>query len=149
PLRVYAHREAIYVTCTGASLSGRQADLLAGPASEVQVVSPTGSVGAEFGIDKSIGMSAGGAGGGPLADVQMIIRRAREENRRLSQAEHQRIRELTGVAGGAGGGEPGQHVARAHASVLRNADEADHHSARLYYLCRLMSKSRWPLCPMN
>jgi hypothetical protein len=147
PLRVYAHREAIYVTCTGASLSGRQAELLEGPVSEISVAGEAGSVGGSIGLDKSIGMSAGG--GGPLADVQLIIRRARDENRSLTASEHQRIRELTGMAGGGRQAGDGAATTRAHASVFRNADEAEHHAARLHYLGRLLAGSRGPLCPCN
>ena len=50
PLRVYAHREAVYITCTGASLSGRQADLLDGPASEA-AGAPASAAGVEAHAD--------------------------------------------------------------------------------------------------
>lgn len=150
PLRAYAHREAVYVTCVGASLSGRQAALLEGP----------GSAGASTGggdytgvdVDKSIGMSmAGAAGGGdganPLADVQQVIRRAREENRSLTSEEHRVIRELTGMGGQ--DATRGPVVRSSHPSVLKDAGEADEHAARLRYACRLLARARHPLCPLN
>lgn len=140
PLRVFAHREAIYVTCPGASLMSRQADLWHGPASAMP--SATGSVAADgVSIDKSIGMSM--AGTGPIRDVQQIIRRARDENRSLTADEHRLIRELSGVDGGVAA------APRSHASVLKNPAEADDLDARLRHVCRLIAQSRWPLCPVN
>jgi hypothetical protein len=145
PLRVYAHREAVYITCPGASLLGRQADLLSGPGDGggaplafTESMSPVD-------VEKSIGMSM--AGGGMLQDIQQIIRKARSENRSLTPDEHRMIRELSGMAGG---GQPRPAESRSsHPSVLKNADEADAISSRLRYLCRLISRSRWPLCPLN
>src|SRR5207247_8019148 len=96
PLRVWAHREAVYVTCTGASLLGRQADLLEGATAAGGGGGGGWSDGASLAdVEKSIGMSM--ASGGALQDVQRIIRRAREENRSLSADEHRQIRELSGM----------------------------------------------------
>lgn len=143
PLRVYAHREAIFVTCTGASISGRQADLLEGQGTYAPSVNS--STGGNLGdIEKSIGMSM--ASGGALRDVQGIIRRAREENRSLTADEHRMIRELTGVNPATAG--PGESR-RSHASILKSPAEADECAARLRYLCRLIGRSRWPLCTLN
>ena len=95
-------------------------------------------------IEKSIGMSM--ASGGALRDVQGIIRRAREENRSLTADEHRMIRELTGVNPATAG--PGESR-RSHASILKSPAEADECAARLRYLCRLIGRSRWPLCTLN
>jgi len=143
PLRVFAHRDAIYISCPGASLLSRQSDFLHGPTSAA-MPSATGSVAGGIGmnIDKSIGMSMAGAG--PVRDVQQIIRRAREENRSLTAEEHRLIRELSGVDGGAAPAAP-----RSHGSVLKNPAEADELDARLRHVCRLIGQSRWPLCPIN
>jgi hypothetical protein len=52
---------------------------------------------------------------------------------------------------GAGGRPaPGAGAPRSsHHSVLKNPEEADAISSRLRYLCRLIGRSRWPLCPIN
>ena len=143
PLRVYAHREAIFVTCTGASVSGRQADLLEGQGTYAP--SADASAGGNLAdIEKSIGMSM--ASGGALRDVQSIIRRAREENRSLTADEHRMIRELTGVSPAA---PSPSEARRSHASILKNPAEADECAARLRYLSRLIGRARWPLCPLN
>lgn len=143
PLRVYAHREAVYVTCAGASLLGKQAELLAGPGGGTPVAF-TESM-SPVDVEKSIGMSM--ASGGMLQDIQQIIRRARNENRSLSADEHRMIRELSGMGGGAQARPVGSRSS--HPSVMKNADEAEAHSSRLRYLCRLINRSRWPLCPLN
>ncbi len=95
-------------------------------------------------IEKSIGMSM--ATGGALRDVQGIIRRARDENRSLTADEHRMIRELTGVNPSA---PSVTEARRSHASILKNPEEADESAARLRYLCRLIGRSRWPLCSLN
>jgi hypothetical protein len=144
PLRVYAHREGIFVTCTGASVSGRQVELLEGAGTSMP--SAGASTGGGFGdVDKSIGMSM--ASGGAMREVQVIIRRTREEgNRSLTAQEHQMIRELTGVNPAAPAvGE----ARRSHSSVLKSPEEAEECAARMRYLCRLIGRSRWPLCPLN
>ena len=142
PVQLYAHREAIYLTCTGASLAGRQANLLEGAAA-AGAPSATGSVG--INVDKSIGMSEVAGTGSPIGDVQQIIRKARDENRGLTADEHRQIRELTGVSGDTNK----QALRSSHQSVLKSAEEADEHTARLRYLCRLLSRAREPLCPLN
>jgi len=59
-------------------------------------------VGASIGIDQSVGISMGGSMigsvgiGAPLHEIQRIVRRAREENRPLTDAEKKQIRDLSG-----------------------------------------------------
>lgn len=141
PIQIYAHREAIYLTCPEACLTAKQAELLEG-----ETTSSSGGWTGSSSLDdveKSIGISM--ASGGALIDVQAIIRRAREEQRSLTPAEHEQIRRLAGVE------SPPERkpVRSSHHSILKRAEEADRLSARLAYLCRLISHSRWPLCPIN
>lgn len=141
PIQIYAHREAIYVTCPEACLTAKQAELLEG-----ETTGSAGAWGASPSLDdveKSIGMSM--ASGGVLVDVQAIIRRAQEEKRSLTPAEHEQIRRLAGME------KPQDRspVRSSHHSILKRTEEADRLSARLAYLCRLIARSRWPLCPIN
>lgn len=165
PLKVFANREGIYLAVPGASLLGIQE--LGGVSSE----DFGGGGGAEFlqsigagqsiGLGASIGMSAAagsvgpgsvGGGGGPLQEIQRIIRRARDENRPLTDAEKLRVRDLSG---GGGGGAPAPKPtpagssAKSGASILQNPQVAGEAAARLGHVCHRIAATRWPLCPIN
>src|SRR5262249_27852424 len=93
PLHVYANRDAIYVTCAGASLLGRHAELLSGPAD----AAPMGAgapVAAEGASEADIYATMRPAG--RLRDVQALLSKAREENRSLTDEEQREVRRLMG-----------------------------------------------------
>ncbi|HEY8506392.1 MAG TPA: type VI secretion protein IcmF/TssM N-terminal domain-containing protein, partial [Gemmataceae bacterium] len=140
-LRVFANRDAIYLTCAGASLSGAQASAQGGLQIADEVDEGTGWGAQSVGIDKSIGMSM--ADDGAVRQVQQIIRRAREEGRTLTEQEKQQIRVLSG------GPAQAQPAAGPRPSVLKDVQAVAYHTARLRHLCRLLRRTRGLLCPIN
>jgi IcmF-related N-terminal domain len=164
PIRAFANRDSIYLTVPGASLLGIQGwvggggDEGGGGGGGGSVAQSVG-IGASIGIDQSVGISIGGASvgsvgvGGPLHEIQRIIRRARDENRPLSDEEKRRVRELS--SGGASTAAPARPAAAAPppagggGSVLQNARLVAEANARLEHVCGLVAGARWPLCPVN
>ncbi|HVK11277.1 MAG TPA: hypothetical protein VM597_21080, partial [Gemmataceae bacterium] len=109
PVRAFANRDAIFVTCPGASLLGNPGRVQAGPSAGTDLAASIGSGGpdlaASIGMDRSIGVggtgSIGGTLGGDVGRVQQIIRAARDQNRPLSDAERAEIRRLSEGGGAA------------------------------------------------
>jgi hypothetical protein len=88
--------------------------------------------------------------GGPLQEIQRIIRRARDENRPLIEDEKRRVRELSGSGAGAPAAKAAAPAAAsAGVSVLQNARLVAEANARLDHVCGLIASARWPLCPLN
>ncbi len=156
PIRAFANRDGIYLTIPGASLLGIQAWV--GATGEEGLpfgdsIAQSIGVGASIGIDQSVGISMGGSMigsvgvGAPLNEIQRIVRRARDENRPLTDEEKKRVRELSGPVaapaptptGGSAGGAP----------ILQNARLVAEATARLSHICGLIASARWPLCPIN
>jgi hypothetical protein len=141
PLHVYAHRDAIYVTCAGASLLGRQAAILAGEEDALPGADAATPAVSRLGSDlddKSININemikTMGSQGGGLKEVHEILTRAQKEGRLPTAAEKKRMRQLSGVP---------------RPSLLKNAAEAERLSGRLRHLCRLIVRDRRPFCPVN
>ena len=144
PLRAYANREAIYLTCPGATLLGIQVSSSGGASTGESYSPPSMGMEQSIGMEKSIGMS--GAGGGAIAHVQQIIRGARDQNRPLTEQEKEMIRRLS-TQSGFGGEKPAAR--QGGPSVLQDAQAVEYTSARLRYFCSLIAQARWPLCPIN
>jgi hypothetical protein len=153
PLRVFANRDAIFVTCAGASLLGRQAAILAeapgfgadgghdaNPAVSGQLFDPGVSIGA-----KSIGMHSVGLAFDGMEEMRAILRRAEREGRTTTEAEKQRIEQLMG-GGRSGTAAP---TPKTRPQLLRNTEEAQRHTARFEHLCRLIVRDRSPYCSIN
>lgn len=166
-LRVYANREGIYVTLLGASLLGAQEQGGLGGAGSAfgnsggaggsvyyqsiradRSIGLGGSVGASM-AGASVGASVGA--GGPLQQIQKIIRQANREGRDLTDAEKQRIRELSGggPAGDSGMALPPDPSSGPIRSILQYPDLVDEADARLTHVCMLIASTRWPYCPIN
>ncbi|HEY1858791.1 MAG TPA: type VI secretion protein IcmF/TssM N-terminal domain-containing protein [Gemmataceae bacterium] len=146
PVHLYGNRDAFFVTCAGASLTGRQAAILAedGPADYGASEPGTGdSVAAGGGndADKSIGMFSMGMPNG-MQEVRALFLQAQREGRALTEAEKQRMDQLMGKTGAA-------RPKRARPQLLRNMEESARISARLEYLCRLIVRDRRPYCSIN
>ncbi len=135
PLRVYAHRDAVFVTCAGASAWGRFAALLAGEVEPEGPLTPTAAPGA----DKTIqfGESMGLA---PELIDEMRRLLALREQRDLTPEESERLRELADATKG-----PKAAARR----VRLSAEEQARETARLRFLCRLIRRDRSPWCPVN
>jgi hypothetical protein len=141
PIRAFANRDGIYITCPGASLLGGSAGVSAAPSS-------TDSVRAGMDLGASIGIGGGSIGmsasmGGDFARVQQIIRAARDQNRSLTEAEKQQVYQLSGSASTPTPAEA------TPATLIQNPAEVDYRLARLSHVCSLIARTRWPLCPIN
>jgi IcmF-related N-terminal domain len=148
PVRVFASRDAIYLTCPGVTLLNRAGGYEGGGKGPESVTPASMALDASIGMDKSIGMMSEAGGAGSIQQVQRIIRTAQEQRRPLSDEEKILIRQLSGEGGyaperqqGGGGGGRG--------SILQDAIAVERQTARMNYFCSLVSQARWPLCPIN
>ncbi|HEV3384899.1 MAG TPA: type VI secretion protein IcmF/TssM N-terminal domain-containing protein [Gemmata sp.] len=159
PIRAFANRDGIYLTVSGASLLGYQSWMGTSTGDENtgavgDSISRSIGVGASIGIDQSVGISIGGSVvgsvgvGGPLNEIQRIIRRARDENRPLNEEEKRRVRELSSGGGGAAS-KPASPSGPAAGSVLQNPRLVAEATGRLQHVCGLVARARWPLCGAN
>jgi hypothetical protein len=135
PIHITGSAEGIFVTCEGASLLGRQADLLRPDATPAmngasQVTAPAAPEIPE---------------GPPVIEYEQ-------------QAQTPGTPAATATATGSASpvlllaDEPvaqAFRVRRSHVSLLKNAEETARLTDRLAYLCRLMVRQRQPYCPIN
>jgi hypothetical protein len=140
PVRVWANRDGIYVTCAGASLLGRQCAILAG-----EVAAGPQQFGTVEGADDAFKtMQPQGLQKG----IQAVLVRAREQGRdhtQLSDTEKEEIRRLLAEEAS----EAAQKARGPRPNLLKNGPEVDELSARLRCLCRLIVRDRKPYCPVN
>jgi hypothetical protein len=126
PLHVYANRDVIFVTCAGASLLGRQAALLS---------------------LENIADDSGGDGGAGIGGD--------DENKTLKPgaAEMKIIKKIARMVGASTNGHERRTLRRESGlpmpNLLGNTAEVEHFSARFAHFCRLVSRDRRPLCPVN
>jgi hypothetical protein len=137
PLRLYADREAIYVTCAGASLLGHHARVLAlkvaPPAETMPVAAEAGQVGYNWLGSKTLQPE----GASPAAqEIRDIAARPGREGREMTEDERRRLRQI-------------ERRDRPHWSLLKSPDLVELLTARLTYLCRLIARDRNPYCPVN
>jgi hypothetical protein len=136
PLCVYANREAVFVTCAGASAWGRYCALLAGeegsPESVVKVTAPAGDKTIQFGSE-STGMPTE-----LLDELRELL--AKQQQRDLTAPEKSRLQVLAEMTKGPARGKP---------KVSLTADAQARGTARLRYLCGLIQRDRRPWCPIN
>ncbi|HEY7425936.1 MAG TPA: type VI secretion protein IcmF/TssM N-terminal domain-containing protein [Gemmataceae bacterium] len=139
PLYVYASRDAIYLTCAGASLLGRHARHLAGklrdktmpdreeaPSEEDDMVTNTISPGGSGSLEAK----------GPFADMAKVLHQAEREGRPLTKAEKRELRRMYRQ------GQPQR-------SPLKDPELIAYEAARLQFLCRLLVRDRRPFCAVN
>jgi hypothetical protein len=140
PLHLYAGRDAIFVTCAGASLLGQLADLLAG------VKEPVPEQPADAGGGPSIRL-----GGGTLvpdANIRKIMeinRRADREGRKLNEEDRRQIAKLLMRDEAL----QDHMLDKAKQSVLKDPHRMAEAAARLRRLCQLIARDRRPFCPVN
>jgi hypothetical protein len=148
PLHVYANRDGVYVTCAGACLSGRQAEILAAGSVE----SALGG-GGDSGLGGGVGASSEDMfrtvqPGGLMKEMQAVLARAREQGRDPSELTEEEKREIRGLVAQEevqrGGRKTGPRP-----QIMKNAPEVERCSARLRHLCRLIVRDRRPYCPAN
>ena len=131
PLHVFATRDAVFVTCEGASLLGRHAAGLAGRDDGADAEArPAGE-------DDPLGKTnRPDQVGGPLREIAAILVRAQKERREPTAEEQRRIRLL-------------ERMDRKRPTVVRNRAEVELLGTRFEHLCRLLVRDRWPYCPVN
>jgi len=158
PIRVFANRDGIYLTLPGASLLGIQNWVsCAGEVAASDVYDSAYQsigVGVSIGVDQSVGITVDGGVaasvgvGQPLAEIQRIIRRARDENRPLTDDEKRRIRELS-VEQGPHPVTSAMPPSKEVGTVLQNERLRSKAIARLIHVLGLIATTRWPLCSIN
>jgi hypothetical protein len=131
PLHVYANQEGIYLTCTGASLMGRQAALLA----EEGVAAGAGGEPGGAPFDPTKTFTAGSA---PVAvrDMKAILALPDLEKREQTEEERQVLRRI-------------ERADRVRPDLLADRKQAELLTARLEHLCRLVVRDRRPYAPLN
>src|SRR5205085_749881 len=125
PLHIYATREAIYVTCAGASLLGKHAanvalegiDEQGGGAEEVDGESPEAKTIRPSGKEKKV-----------IKKLAQIL------GRQMNVVERRAARRDLGMP---------------MPDLLKNSAEVERLRARLAHLGRLIVRDRQPFCPIN
>jgi hypothetical protein len=125
PLHLYASRDAVYVTCAGASLTGKQATILA--VEGLPEMGAAGGGGDEFDPGKTLTARA-------PADQRVMKMVAMTVGRQATGLERRAMRRLGGFK---------------LPELLKNASEVELQTARLEHLCRLIVRDRRPYCPIN
>jgi hypothetical protein len=135
PLHVYATRDAVYVTCEGASVSGPHAALLAGVGKEKE--NPAHAVGDN--VEDTLAMTIRpGFAPGAASEVQKYLAKIRREGRaELTPQDKREVRAMM------------RKEDRDYKPPIRDAVRAEELSARLEHLCRLLVRDRNPYCPIN
>jgi hypothetical protein len=145
PLRVYASRDAVYVTCTGVSLLSRQSDLMA-----EQVGMPeTADVPVVAALKPEFATMTVHGGSESAVAIEQIIARARESGRGLAQLGEEEKRALSVLMAEQNATGDVVEPVRAHVSVLRNRADAELMTERLRHVGRLIARDRKPFCPLN
>lgn len=142
PLHVWANADGIYVTCAGASLTGRFTDLLLGHGKSNSSVPLPDFVEGEFDPYKTLPPQ------GRLREVQTILAKAHAEGRRPDQLTPEEREEIRRLVSEDESWAP-QAGAKPRTSLTKNHDEVEQYIARFTYLCRLISRDRRPFCPIN
>jgi hypothetical protein len=139
PIHLYATREAIFVTCAGASVLGFHCRDLAGKLLDKSSPGPAQAGGEEDEIiTRTLSPSAKGVlvPEGPFAGMARVLQQADREGRPLSKAEKRELRCL-------------YRQNQARRSPLRDPELLSLQSARLQYFCRLLVRDRHPFCAVN
>jgi hypothetical protein len=144
PLHVYATREAIYVTCAGASLLGAHCRILAGDlilskGAQDQQGSGADTIGGGATIRPDDLDQEASKAFSAVREVGAIEARARKEGRGLTKAEQVTIRRLKRL------------LAQADRPQVLHAyaEEVERQTARLRHLGRLIARDRRPFCGVN
>jgi IcmF-related N-terminal domain len=142
PLRVYASREAIFVTCPEASALGGQSTAL--ESSEFEAPAPSAEEAEFMTFDV-----AGAALRGPDVAAS-ILARARVAGRGPNQLLEEELRALGRIATerDESRGSEGPGVAN-RPSQARQKAAVELQEARLRHLARLIARDRRPYCPVN
>lgn len=147
PLRVYGWPDGVFVACPGASAWAAFCTKAIYGEAEVVLTPADGGGAGGGGVDpnKTIGPGGFMGFGDPALkrEMQDLIRLSQKGE--LSPAQQARLRELADVVDNPANAGPD----RPKPPVVVTDDERTLQGRRLRYLCRLIAKSRQPLCPAN
>jgi hypothetical protein len=133
PLHVFASPEAVFVTCEGASLLGRQGAFLIG--SSAGASASPGAV--MFDEDDPLNKTnAPINAGGAVPELMAIRDRALKQGRALSAEEQRKMRSLL-------------RKDQLQQSPIRKPEEVATQADRFEHLCRLIVRDRSPFVPIN
>jgi hypothetical protein len=127
PVRVFASRDAVFVTCAGACLLGKYAQHLANPA-------PDQTEGTADAPDVSAVETVGGGTLRPEPAKRFMRLLIRTAGRQATGLEKRAIRREVGAP---------------MKDILKDAAQVEYLTARLAYFCRLLLRDRQPYCPIN
>jgi hypothetical protein len=136
PVRMFAGQNSVFITCSQACLLGEHSRRLNNPDGSDAAPQAT------LGVAPAPGSSdfSRTLGAADVAGLQDMVKRA--------AAGQLSAEEKAGF--GVGVSKPASNpVARPRASLLQNATETTYHTGRLKHLCKLISRERWPNCPIN
>src|SRR5262245_50195918 len=125
PLHVYASRDAIFITCPGASLLGKHAAYLA--------------------LEDIDELGAGGEGEGEVPGGDQTIRPSRKEKKVIERLVKIGGRQMNVLERRAARRE----LEKPMPDLLKNAAEVETLQARLSHLGRLIVRDRQPFCAIN
>jgi hypothetical protein len=129
PLHLYAAKDAVYITCEGVCLLGKQAAFL----------TSGGTPGASSATDEdeSLKTLSPVNAGAAVPEFLAIRQRAEREHRELTADEQHRIRAL-------------MRKDQLQFSPIRNPDTVvAEQTARFEHFCRLLVRDRWPYVPIT
>jgi hypothetical protein len=136
PLRMFGGRDALYLACPGASLAAKALGF--GPADAAGTAAAdapgTKTIGAEFDLTKSIGADA--------EEVARIMRGVRQQGRHVTEDERSQIRGLSLA-------DDGPEPSALRPQIVQSPETVAVQEARMFYVCQLLAKARWPFCPIN
>jgi hypothetical protein len=133
PLHVYASPEAVFVTCEGASLLGRQGAFLIGSSAGASANPGAAIFDEDDQGNKTLApINAGGA----VPELLAIRDRALKQGRSLTPDEQRRMRALL-------------RKDQLQQSPIRNPEEIATQAERFEHLCRLIVRDRAPYVPIN
>jgi hypothetical protein len=132
PTRIYANRDAIFLTCTGASLLGKHAALLAGEGGPGDLLAAPPLADPKH-ADGTIGLPDGDPG---VQVLKEIMNRAMQAGRNGAYTEEEKnlMRRAQRVR---------------YRSLVESRDLMQWYTARLVYLCQLLANERSPFIPLN
>ena len=129
PLHVFATKDAVFITCEGACLLGKQSTFLASGG--------TPNLSLSGGDDEEIMKTLSPVNaGGAVPEFLAIRQRAERERRELTPDEQHRIRALI-------------RQDQIQFAPIRNPDEVARQTARFEHFCRLLIRDRWPYVPIT
>lgn len=144
PLHVYANDDAVYITCSGASLLARQAEMYAPPVARETTPEP-----AEVAEPNAAENDDSLAWGNPSFDPPREWTEGVEGLDQLEQSVALLVNDKAASAKPVSRKQPVPEETQPHPCVLAAGDEAELHAARLAYACSLIREARRPYCPLN